>query len=76
MTLRDMKVGQKAKIIKIDKGSYAQRRLFEIGLVPGAEVKLLSRHPFRGPLVLQIGNAKIAVGRGIAASVKIELLEN
>jgi len=74
MTLRDMKVGQKAKIIKIEKGTHAQRRLFEIGIVPGAEVKLLSRHPFRGPLVLQVGNARIAVGRGVADSVKIELL--
>ncbi len=73
MTLRDMKVGQRAKILKIVKGTSAERRLFEIGIIPGAQVKLVSRHPFRGPLVFQIGNAKIAVGRGIASSVEIQI---
>jgi ferrous iron transport protein A len=73
MTLRDMKVGQRAKILKILRGSSAERRLFEIGIIPGAEVKLISRHPFQGPLVFQIGNAKIAVGRGVAGSVEIKI---
>lgn len=73
MTLKDMQVGQRGQVSGILKGPMAERRLFEIGIVPGVKVKLLSRHPFHGPLVLQAGNARIALGRRIAASVEIEL---
>ena len=73
MTLRDMRVGQEAKVLEIAKGTSAERKLFEIGIIPGAKIRLVSRHPFRGPLVLEIGNSKIAVGRGIANSVVIAL---
>lgn len=72
MTLKEMQVGQSGEVSRILKGSMAERRLFEIGIVPGVKVKLLSRHPFQGPLVLQIGNARIALGRRIAASVEVK----
>lgn len=72
MTLLDMKPGQTGQIISINKGSQGARRLFEMGLVPGAKVTLLSRHPFSGPLVLLIGNSKVALGRGIADAVEIK----
>ena len=45
-----------------------------MGLVPGARVKLVSRHPFKGPLVLQIANTQIALGRKMANSVEIEIM--
>jgi ferrous iron transport protein A len=73
MTIKDMQVGQRGKVARILKGSTAERRLFEIGIVPGVMVKLLSRHPFQGPLLLEIGNARIALGRKIAASVEVEM---
>ncbi len=73
MLLKDMHPGQKGKIIGTDKGHYAERRLFELGFVPGAEVEMLSKHPFKGPLVVKLGNAQIAVGRGVAAAVKVSI---
>jgi len=68
-----MHPGQKGLIIGTDKGHYAERRLFELGFVPGAEVEMLSKHPFKGPLVVKLGGAQIAVGRGVAAAVKISI---
>lgn len=75
MKVVEMRPGQKAKIREIKKGISGQRRLFEIGLVPGTELKLVSCHPFNGPLVLQVGNSKIALGRGMADAVEVDLLE-
>ncbi|ABI67989.1 putative Fe2+ transport protein [Syntrophomonas wolfei subsp. wolfei str. Goettingen G311] len=74
MTINDMKPGQSARILKLNRGLQAGRRLFEMGLVPGARVKLVSRHPFKGPLVLQIANTQIALGRKMANSVEIEIM--
>ncbi|MGI6453422.1 MAG: FeoA family protein [Syntrophomonadaceae bacterium] len=72
MTLRDMKVGQEATVEKIIRGTNAERRLFEIGIVPGARVTLLSRHPFKGPLVVKVGNTQVAIGRGVASAVEVK----
>ncbi|MDD2510906.1 MAG: FeoA family protein [Syntrophomonas sp.] len=75
MTINDMKPGQSARILKLNRGLRAGRRLFEMGLVPGTRVKLVSRHPFKGPVVLQIANTQIALGRKMANSVEIEIQE-
>ncbi len=76
MYLKDMQTGQSGQVVKITKGHAAERRLFEIGLVPGANVEVISRHPFKGPLLLQVGNARLAVGQGIAEAVEVKLNES
>jgi ferrous iron transport protein A len=73
MYLKDMKPGQRGMVVKVTKGHAAERRLFEIGLVPGTRVEVLSRHPFKGPLLLQIGEARVALGMGIAEAVEVDL---
>ncbi|NLO20908.1 MAG: ferrous iron transport protein A [Syntrophomonadaceae bacterium] len=74
MYLKDMKTGQSGVVVGIKKGHASERRLFEIGLVPGARVEVLSRHPFKGPLLLQVGNCRLALGQGIATMVEVELI--
>ncbi len=74
MYLQDMKTGQSGIVIKINKGHAAERRLFEMGLVPGTKVQVLSRHPFKGPLLLQVGHSRLALGQGIAKIVEVELI--
>ncbi len=73
MYLKDMQTGQRGLVVRINKGHAAERRLFEIGLVPGASVEVVSRHPFHGPLLLQVGNTRIAVGQRIAEAVEVEM---
>ncbi len=69
-----MKPGQKGKIMNISKGSKAERRMFEMGIMPGVEIELLSSYPFRGPLVFNVGEMQIALGRGMAEAVEVEIL--
>ncbi len=76
MYLKDMRAGQRGRVINISKGHAAERRLFEIGLVPGASVEVVSRHPFKGPLLLQVGDTRLAVGQGIAEAVEVELIHS
>ncbi len=75
MTINDMQIGQSARILKLSRGPRSVRKLFEMGLVPGTRVKLVSKHPFRGPLVLQVANTHIALGRKMANSVEVEIQE-
>ncbi|MDD3365592.1 MAG: FeoA family protein [Syntrophomonas sp.] len=71
MNINNLEIGQKVKVLKIE-GRGAEKRLFEIGIMEGAELQLITRHPFQGPLVIKVGNANVALGRSIANKVKVE----
>jgi len=75
MNSGQLKKGQKAKIFSIGKDGFFQRKMFEMGILPGAEIELIASHPFRGPLVFRIGQSQIALGRNVAAAVKIEIMD-
>ena len=72
MNINNLEIGQKVKVLKIEGGRGAEKRLFEIGIMAGAELQLITRHPFQGPLVIKVGNANVALGRSIANKVKVE----
>lgn len=72
MTLDRLKPGQSARVMGIYRGSNAQQRLMEMGIVPGVEVELLARHPFRGPVIIQLNNTRIALGRKLASAIEVE----
>ena len=71
MNIAQFEIGQKFKVLKIE-GRGSERRLFEMGIMPGSELQLIARHPFKGPLVIKVGNADVALGRSIANKVKVE----
>ncbi|MDD3023388.1 MAG: FeoA family protein [Syntrophomonadaceae bacterium] len=68
-----MKPGQKGRIKAISKGSKAERKMFEMGIMPGVEIELLSRHPFKGPLLFNVNQMKIALGRGMAETLEVDV---
>jgi len=72
LNINNLEIGQKVKVLKIEGGRGAEKRLFEIGIMAGAELQLITRHPFQGPLVIKVGNANVALGRSIANKVKVE----
>lgn len=47
------------------------RYLAGLGLVPGAVVGVLAAEPFGGPLVVQIGDARHAIGRELASTIRV-----
>ena len=50
------------------------RRLIAMGLRPGATVRLVCAQPARGPVVIEInGTTRLALGRGIARKVMVEV---
>jgi DtxR family Mn-dependent transcriptional regulator len=55
-----------------DEDAAALRYLAELELVPGAQVTVLERAPFNGPVRLRIGAAERTIGREIAATICVE----
>ncbi|MGI6627626.1 MAG: FeoA family protein [Bacillota bacterium] len=72
MTLLDTKPGEEVTIESAQLGRAAHRRLWDLGLLPGTRVKILARHPFRGPILLRAGESTVAVGRGLASRIYVK----
>jgi ferrous iron transport protein A len=73
MTVAQLTAGQKAIIKSIAKGQNAERRLFELGIMPGVEIEMLNKHPFNGPVIIKVGFSQLAIGKGIAEFIEVEL---
>ncbi|MDO5707269.1 MAG: FeoA family protein [Andreesenia angusta] len=46
--------------------------LKSLGLRKDTKLKLMTKQPFRGPLVVKIGSRNIALCRSIASKIKVE----
>lgn len=62
-----------AVIVSLPRSPGLARRLISLGLLPGAEVKVLQDWG-RGPLIVEVHGARLALGRGQAARVGVEPL--
>lgn len=69
-SLNFLKANDCAKISDISGGCGIKKRLYEIGLHKGADFKVI-KNDF-GPVILSLSGHKLALGRGLAASVIVE----
>ncbi|WP_292459946.1 FeoA family protein [Methanothermococcus sp.] len=47
------------------------KKLYELGIIPGSKITVISSNK-RGPILVRIGNSKIAIGRGMAGAILVE----
>jgi ferrous iron transport protein A len=84
-TLGRLKKGQQGVILRLSPSAMNQtalpfaeveRRFLEMGLVEGAKVRLIHEGPFGGdPIVVQVGESRIAIRRNEANAIWIEVTE-
>lgn len=66
--LSQFKKGEKVKILGINCGKKFSRRLCDLGLFEGTDIRIIKNDNF-GPIIIQILNSKIALGRGEANKI-------
>ena len=54
ISLRQLRVGQRARISRVNADGELGRRLRDMGLVPGTEVAVVGRAPLRDPVALRL----------------------
>ncbi|NJE10571.1 FeoA family protein [Thermococcus sp. MAR1] len=64
--------GAKARIVQIVGGKGVFARLTALGLVPGREVRVV-RNQMAGPLIVAVDDTQIALGRGLAMKILVEV---
>jgi len=68
--LSTAKAGERVRLVRIDAGRGLNSRLASMGLVPSAELRVVSNgHP--GPFVLIVKEAKVVLGRGVAQKILV-----
>jgi DtxR family Mn-dependent transcriptional regulator len=73
--ITDLKPLQRARIAFIRGGRKVIQRLADLGLTPGTTVAMQRAAPFKGPVEIVVRGSSLAVGRGIAEKIFIELKE-
>jgi ferrous iron transport protein A len=66
--------GAHVQVLRIVAGQRATRRLHDLGLVPGAALRMLQASG-HGPLLLAVGDSRLAIERGIAQKVLVQPLQ-
>ena len=73
VTLRQMQSGQSGKVVEIQGGHGLVNRISALGMRPGKKITKVSSMLMRGPVTIQSGNTRIAVGFGMANKIIVEL---
>lgn len=50
-----------------------RKRLEDMGLTPGTKVTVMKSAPFNGPFEVQVRGSRLAIGRGMAERIFVEV---
>jgi ferrous iron transport protein A len=71
MTINDLLVGQMGRILSLNSTDGPGLRMLEMGLTPGAIVRLLGRAPFGDPLEIEIRGYRLSLRSNEAALANV-----
>lgn len=69
--LTRLNVGDHSTVERILAGCTATKRLYEMGFNTGAKVRVLKND--RGPIIVSLGDNKVALGRGLAEKILVDV---
>lgn len=73
VSISNLKQGQFGKISFIRGGRNVLQRLLDMGLTPGTKICVVNIAPLGGPVELSVRSSKLALGKGVASKVFVEL---
>ncbi len=72
MTLDELKVGEKAKILKVGGEGALRFRLLDMGLIPRTEVFLRGVAPMGDPLEINLRGYELTLRKADASNIEVE----
>ena len=69
--LSQLKVGERGTVIAVNGEGAIRRRLFDMGITPGAEVYLRKKAPLGDPIEIAIRGYELTLRKAEAAHVEI-----
>ena len=71
-TLRNAKVGQTVKVVKLHGEGAVKRRLMDMGLTRGTEVYIRKVAPLGDPVEVTVRNCELSIRKADAEMIEIE----
>lgn len=71
-SLADLPLGRAATVRGVEGPRAFRRRLLEMGLVPGVEVRVAAVAPFGDPLQIEVRGGQWSIRRAEAAQIDVE----
>ena len=72
--LSDFTVGESGKIVTVAGEGRVRRRLFDMGVTPGAELVMRKKAPLGDPIEITIRGYELTLRKVEAACVEVELI--
>ncbi|MBU4256132.1 MAG: ferrous iron transport protein A [Thermoplasmatales archaeon] len=72
MELSKLEIGKTARIVKLEGGHGLKRNLRIKGIREGKNIKIITRQPIGGPLVVEVEGMQTVIGRGMAKKIFVE----
>ena len=72
VTLAEIALGKAARVRAVDGPRAFRRRLLEMGLVPGTEVRVVTIAPLGDPLQIEVRGGQWSIRRAEAAQIEVE----
>lgn len=71
-TLKDVKVGQHATVVKLHGEGAVKRRIMDMGVTKGVEIRVRKVAPFGDPMELTLRGYELSLRRADAEMIEVE----
>ncbi len=71
-TLRDVKIGKTAKVVKLHGEGALKRRIMDMGITKGVEVFVRKVAPLGDPLEISVRGYELSIRKGDAEMIEVE----
>ena len=75
MTLREVQVGQSAKVVKLHGTGPVKRRIMDMGITKGQTIHVIRVAPLGDPMEITVRNYELSVRKADAEMIEVELVE-
>lgn len=71
--LTGLEDGQTGVIVSVMGGKMLTKRLADLGITAGKEVKLIRKTLFSGPVQIEVAGSRLVIGWGLASKIMVEV---
>ena len=71
-TLKDIKVGQSARVVKLHGEGAVKRRIMDMGITKGVEITVRKVAPLGDPIELTVRGYELSIRKDDAALIEVE----
>ncbi|MCI8984098.1 MAG: ferrous iron transport protein A [Hungatella sp.] len=73
MTLRDLKPGQQGKVTSISTTGAMKRRIMDMGVTPGVEIRVVKVAPLGDPVEVNVRGYELSLRKDEAAQIQVQM---